>query len=532
MRGVTSLTEAVKQAASSGGSLTEEVKKSAREGAADSDEAVTPAGASGNGLDGRHDGSQGGRHPWGPVPTGASARWRRIAREAPAPEPRPWFSRSAGAPGPQAVGRNPIAPALRESVAKTAAGLRALGIRLAGIAAVSLLSLLVTPSAVDTADRKGAVNTVDLKGTIDAAYRKDDTAHRKDAMISTGRKGDAAHRKDASDTADRKGVVDDGAGWKDKDAVAAPQRRVALVIGNSAYRHARRLGNPRNDAVDIGAALKKHGFEVIEGFDLDKAALDAKLREFAARLRGADIGVFFYAGHGLHVAGHNYLVPVDARLMVASALELELVRLDRIHQIMEREAATNVLFFDACRDDPLSDTLARTLGTRLADSGRDLVAVRSGAGTLLSFSTQPGTLALDGKGRNSPYSGALAKQLARSHDDLAAMLIEVRNEVMRETDGRQVPWEHSALTGRFYFNAVAEAPGPGAAMHLKVREAFEAWTATRDTINVAVLNAFVARYGDTYYAALARARLEELRKSDRAPDKMPLPSFGSAAPPR
>jgi uncharacterized caspase-like protein len=520
MRGVTSLTEAVKRAATSSGSLTDEVKRVAREGADGED--FAPAGGSGKGLDGRHDGTQGGRHPWGPAPAGLSTLWRWIEREGPTPERKPWFSRP---PGAAKSVLEPIPLSLGASVAKAAAAVRAVSIRLASIAAVSLLSLLVTPTSVDTADRKGAINTPYRKDAIDAVDRKS-------AINAPYRKGaiDTTPRRDATEkaTADREGVVDRAERKEDAAAMAPTRKRVALVIGNSAYRHARILGNPRNDAVDIGAALKKHGFEVIEGFDLDRAALEAKLREFAGRLRGADIGVFFYAGHGLHMAGHNYLVPVDARLTTASALELELLRLDRIHQVMEREAATNVLFFDACRDDPLSDTLARTLGPRAGEFGRGLVAVRSGAGTLLSFSTQPGTLALDGKGRNSPYSGALAKQLARSHDDLAAMLIEVRNEVMRETDGRQVPWEHSALTGRIYFKPVTVAEVPGPAPHLKVREAFEAWTATEGTTNVAVLNAFIARYSDTYYAALARARIEELRKSDR----MPLPSFGSAAPSR
>jgi Caspase domain len=298
-------------------------------------------------------------------------------------------------------------------------------------------------------------------------------------------------------------------------AAATQQKRVALVIGNSAYRYTRRLDNPRNDATDIGGGLKRLGFQVIEGFDLDKAGLDEKIREFTTRLRGASVGVFFYAGHGLHVAGQNYLVPVDARLAGAPALDLELVRLDLVHRTMEREASTNILFFDACRDGPLPDTLARAMGTRSTEIGRGLATVQGGAGTLISFSTQPGTIALDGKGRNSPYSAALARQLAASHEDLGAMLIAIRNDVMKETDGKQVPWEHSALTGRFYFNAAAtEADGPrtAAAPSTTARDAFEAWSLAMDTTNLTVLKAFIARYGDTFYAELARARIAELRR--------------------
>ena len=141
-------------------------------------------------------------------------------------------------------------------------------------------------------------------------------------------------------------------------------QRVALVVGNSAYRHTPRLENPKNDAADMGAALKKLGFHVIEGFDLDKAAFDAKVRDFAAALKGADVGLFFYAGHGMQVSGQNYLVPVDAKLTTVSALDTEMVRLDLVHQTMEREAKTNLLFFDACRDNPLARNLARAMGTR------------------------------------------------------------------------------------------------------------------------------------------------------------------------
>ena len=198
---------------------------------------------------------------------------------------------------------------------------------------------------------------------------------------------------------------------------AAMQKRVALVIGNSAYRYTPKLDNPRNDAADVGAALKKLGFQVIEGFDLDKAAFDRKVRDFAGALQGAEVGVFFYAGHGLQVSGHNYLVPVDAQLVNLSGLDFEMVRLDLVHRTMEREAKTNILFFDACRDNPLSRNLARALGTRSAEIGAAWLSVEAGAGTLISFSTQPGNVALDGTGRNSPFSGALVKQLGASNDD-------------------------------------------------------------------------------------------------------------------
>src|SRR5262245_56808467 len=113
-------------------------------------------------------------------------------------------------------------------------------------------------------------------------------------------------------------------------------KRIALVIGNAAYQHAGKLVNTVNDAADMDAVLKKFGFQVIKGVDLDKAATDRKIREFATALEGAEAGVFFYSGHGLQVAGQNYIVPIDAELSTVAALELEMVRLDTVHRIMER----------------------------------------------------------------------------------------------------------------------------------------------------------------------------------------------------
>jgi uncharacterized caspase-like protein len=249
---------------------------------------------------------------------------------------------------------------------------------------------------------------------------------------------------------------------------ASAAKRVALVVGNSAYVDAGTLGNPVNDATDVAVALQKSGFEVIKAVDLDKAAFERKIRNFAAALAGAEVGLFFYAGHGLQVSGKNYLVPVDAKLEDATGLDFEMVQLDVIHRIMERQTSTNILFLDACRNNPLARNLARAMGTRSADIGRGLAVVESGVGTLISFSTQPGNVATDGLGRNSPFAGALVKQIANSTDSLGDILIAVRNDVRSETKGKQVPWEHSALTGRFYFNAapnlavVNQAVVPGA----------------------------------------------------------------------
>lgn len=241
---------------------------------------------------------------------------------------------------------------------------------------------------------------------------------------------------------------------------AAAEKRVALVVGNSAYVHANPLPNPVNDASDMAKALTEVGFEVILGLDLKKPAFDAKVRDFARALEKADVAVFFYAGHGLQAAGRNYLVPVDASLQVERDLDFEAVSVDFVLKQMEleREGKTNVVFLDACRDNPLARNLARSMGTRSAAIGQGLAQVQTGVGTFIAYSTQPGNVALDGQGRNSPFTAALAKGVREPGRNLTSVMIDVRKDVLAVTGGKQVPWDHSALTGDFYFH-LASAPG-------------------------------------------------------------------------
>jgi hypothetical protein len=244
---------------------------------------------------------------------------------------------------------------------------------------------------------------------------------------------------------------------------SASETRVALVIGNAAYRNAAVLANPKNDALDVAAAAQQLGFKVIVGIDLDKTGMDRTVRQFAQALKGASVGMFFYAGHGLQVGGRNFLVPIDAELKTAEALDFEMVGLDVVQRIMEAATETNILFVDACRDNPLSRNLARAMGTRSTAIGHGLTAQEAGAGTLISFSTQPGNVALDGMGRNSPYAAALVKHINAPGKDLPAVLVQVRRDVMAKTGKRQIPWEHSALTAEVVLASPASAQTSAAA---------------------------------------------------------------------
>jgi len=175
-------------------------------------------------------------------------------------------------------------------------------------------------------------------------------------------------------------------------AAAQADNRVALVIGNSAYVNTAPLANPGNDVGDIAAALRRLNFQVIEGRDLDKRSMERTIRQYAVGLTGADVALFYYAGHGLQIGGQNYLVPTDAKLSAEGDLDFESVPLSLVVKQMEREAKTSLILLDACRDNPLGRNLARSMGTRAAQIGQGLAEVRTGVGTLIGFSTQPGSV--------------------------------------------------------------------------------------------------------------------------------------------
>jgi uncharacterized caspase-like protein len=246
-------------------------------------------------------------------------------------------------------------------------------------------------------------------------------------------------------------------------SAALAETRVALVVGNSAYQSTTPLANPLNDARDMAVALKSVGFDVVEALDADRRKLDGAMRVFTDKLANADVALFFYAGHGLQVGAQNYLVPIDAKLERERDLEFETVKLDFVLRQMEieREGKTTIVILDACRDNPLTRNLARSMGTRSAGIGRGLAAASTGLGTFIAYSTQPGNVALDGQGRNSPFTAALIKHMATKGHNLPATMIEVRKDVVAATGGAQVPWDHSALTGDFFFAPGAATASPG-----------------------------------------------------------------------
>src|SRR4051812_25122252 len=232
---------------------------------------------------------------------------------------------------------------------------------------------------------------------------------------------------------------------------AEAEPRVALVIGNSAYQgDLPALPNPANDARLMAKTLKSIGFDVVEAEDASQDQMKQAIAAFSDKLTAAGkdgTGLFFYAGHGLQVAGENYLIPIDAKIKSERDVDLVSVSAGTVMKQMEfAESAVNIIILDACRNNPLGGD-ARGLSRGLA---KIETAPR---GSFIAYSTAPGSTAADGDGANSPYTTALAETITEPGLSIADVFQEVRTKVLASTGNEQTPWDSSSLTGRFYFKA-------------------------------------------------------------------------------
>ena len=320
-------------------------------------------------------------------------------------------------------------------------------------------------------------------------------------------------------------------------ATALAEKRVALVIGNSNYQNAPPLKNPLNDAEAVAKLLTRLGFDVVKGIDLTDRDFARTISTFAKRLdQGADAALFFYAGHGLQVKGKNYLVPVDAELASEASLDFETVRLQTILSLMERTRRTNLVFLDACRNNPMARNLARNMGTRSAAIGRGLARVETGVGTLIAYSTQPGNVALDGEGFHSPFAKALLKHSEKPGLEIEGLMRQVRQDVITETNGAQVPWNHSSLTRTFVFRPKAKTAAvspPKPAPALPVTPQFDTraldlafWTSIQNSNNIALFEEYLRQYPEGQFKVIANARIKTLsaHKAATAPASTPDPA--------
>lgn len=305
---------------------------------------------------------------------------------------------------------------------------------------------------------------------------------------------------------------------------AQAEKRIALIIGNSNYKHAGLLANPANDAAAMATLLKAAGFASVDvRRDLGIAEMRKALGDFSEAAQDADMALLFYAGHGIEVDGTNYLIPVDARLARDFDVEDEAISLDRALRAIERAKRLRFVMLDACRDNPFTKTMRRTSRS----VGRGLARIENTASdTLVAFSTEAGTIAADGEQSTSPFTTALVRHLATPGLDLRIAFGRVRDDVMKNTNNRQQPYIYGSLGGSTVAivdalpevsqspvlpaaPAVAAIPDPcmAAEAHWKSAEAIGGKAAYEDHLS---------RFGSCAFAGLATARIATLGFADKA----------------
>jgi hypothetical protein len=280
---------------------------------------------------------------------------------------------------------------------------------------------------------------------------------------------------------------------------ASAENRLALVIGQSAYRSVPALPNPANDARAVTQLLTESGFEVSTAADLSQGQMREVVSEFAGKVaaKGADtVALVFYAGHGLQIDGENFLVPVDIDPKREADIPIQAVRLnDILNTLTSVPSKMRILMLDACRNNPFPDL-------KTAGGGLALVDAKVGApGTFLSFSTSPGAVAEDGSGSNSPYTNALLAAGKEQNIPIEETFKRVRLAVNKVTEGRQTPWDSSSLTEDFRFSGASLAgPKPAAAPKKTVAE----WTRDLKGKPVEAANELIVADGtDESYEAFA-----------------------------
>src|SRR6202158_3726754 len=237
---------------------------------------------------------------------------------------------------------------------------------------------------------------------------------------------------------------------------AFADKRVALVMGNSAYQNVNRLANPTNDSEAMSAILKKAGFDVVElKRDLNVSEMRRALRDFSDTVRDADVAIVYFAGHGIEINGNNYLIPVDAVLERDIDAFDEAIPLDRVLTVIEPAKQLRLVILDACRDNPFRKIMKNTVASRAV--GRGLAKVEPASpNTLIAFAAKAGSTATDGDDKNSPFTAALLKYLPRPGLDRRKAFGFVRDDVLRVTHNRQEPFIYGSLGGE----DVALVPSP------------------------------------------------------------------------
>jgi hypothetical protein len=284
-------------------------------------------------------------------------------------------------------------------------------------------------------------------------------------------------------------------------------RRVALVLGNSAYQNVAKLPNPVNDGAAIAATLTSAGFDVVDSrHDLAAAETRRALRDFADRARDADIAVVYYAGHGIEVDGTNYLIPVDAKLERDTDVYDEAFSLDRVLLAIEPAKQLRLVILDACRDNPFARIMKRTVASRAIGQGLAKVEPAS-PNTLIAYAAKAGSAASDGDSRNSPFTSALVKHITTPGLDVRKAFGFVRDDVLKNTSNRQEPYVYGSLGGDDVPLVPAKAVAPASSAQADARKDYEL---ALQIGNRDALNAYLAQYPDGFYASLAKLQLAKI----------------------
>jgi hypothetical protein len=302
---------------------------------------------------------------------------------------------------------------------------------------------------------------------------------------------------------------------------AKADKRVAFVVGNGAYKNVAPLPNPAVDAKSMAKLLRNVGFDVVEGANLTRDKMTERLLEFGKKAEGADVALFFYAGHGIAVNGTNYLLPVDADLK--SEMDVKLGAAINVDLTLEQtmaDAKVKLVFLDACRDNPFAAKIRSAKATRSVSVQSGLAEMKSGEGTLIAFATGPGQTALDGEvGTNSPFTRALMANIVSPGVEIQQAMTKVRAQVNEETNKGQLPWGHTNLIGSVYLNPVAGAAGqpveapntPAIATGPASEVELEFWRSIKDSNKPEELNAYLTNYPNGTFKSLALARIASLQ---------------------
>ncbi|WP_083909709.1 caspase family protein [Rhodopseudomonas sp. B29] len=296
------------------------------------------------------------------------------------------------------------------------------------------------------------------------------------------------------------------------------ETRIALVIGNGAYRNIPRLPNPPKDATAVAAALERSGFDTIKAIDLDERGMEDAAIRFAKAARSADVALFYYSGHAMQFNGVNYLAPVDATLTDESDLR-RLTRVDEIVADLQQAKTLRILVLDSCRDNPLAEQLRRSIGkTRAIPVGHGLAKVDAPQGMIMAYATQAGHTAEDGDGDNSPYTAAFLKHIEEP-EEIGSIFRSVSEDVYETTKHTQLPELSLSIIGRFYLHgqppAKANGVAPVAAPAPQINPTGVDFAAAVEANTIAAWEEFLSRHPEGSYAELARERKARLLDNDK-----------------